>query len=145
MLVVGSPNSRIQQPSGSWKKPQRPSKDQLIDSAKDIDGWLEGVSRVGLTAGESRSEKGMVEQVEANGCEFGCTDQRDLDLIREDVALHAAAGNISTIAPAPRPVLRVCSGREGNARLTEGFVRPALHKDQVIGTVSAFESEKGTK
>jgi len=43
----------------------------LIDSAKDIDvKWLEGVSRVGLTAGASAPEV-LVEQVSERLAEFG--------------------------------------------------------------------------
>src|SRR5216117_307451 len=82
ILVVGSPNSsnsnrlvEVAQRSGV--------KAQLIDSAKDIDvKWLEGVSRVGLTAGASAPEV-LVEQVSERLAEFGFTDQRDLDLIRK--------------------------------------------------------------
>src|SRR6266699_3109349 len=53
--------------------------------AKDVDvKWLDGISRVGLTAGASAPEV-LVEQVSERLAEFGFTDQRDLDLIREDV------------------------------------------------------------
>ncbi len=100
ILVVGSPNSsnsnrlvEVAQRSGV--------KAQLIDSAKDIDvKWLDGISRVGLTAGASAPEV-LVEQVSERLAEFGFTDQRDLDLIREDVRFTLPP-ELATIAPAPR-------------------------------------------
>ncbi len=100
ILVVGSPNSsnsnrlvEVAQRSGV--------KAQLIDSAQDIDvKWLEGISRVGLTAGASAPEV-LVEQVSERLAEFGFTDQRDLDLIREDVRFTLPP-ELATIAPAPQ-------------------------------------------
>ena len=100
ILVVGSPNSsnsnrlvEVAQRSGV--------RAQLIDSAKDIDvKWLEGVGRVGLTAGASAPEV-LVEQVSERLAEFGFTDQRDLDLIDEDVRFTLPP-ELATIAPAPR-------------------------------------------
>jgi 4-hydroxy-3-methylbut-2-enyl diphosphate reductase len=100
ILVVGSPNSsnsnrlvEVAQRSGV--------KAQLIDSAMDIDErWLEGVKRVGLTAGASAPEV-LVEQVSQRLAECGFTDQRDLDLIREDVRFTLPP-ELATIAPAPR-------------------------------------------
>ena len=100
ILVVGSPNSsnsnrlvEVAQRSGVKAK--------LIDSAQDIDvQWLEGVSRVGLTAGASAPEI-LVEQVSQRLAEFGFTDQRDLDLIREDVRFTLPP-ELATIAAAPR-------------------------------------------
>jgi 4-hydroxy-3-methylbut-2-enyl diphosphate reductase len=62
--------------------------------------WLEGVRRVGLTAGASAPEV-LVEQVSQRLAECGFTDQRDLDLIREDVRFTLPA-ELATIAPAPR-------------------------------------------
>ena len=99
ILVVGSPNSsnsnrlvEVAQRSGVQAK--------LIDSASDIDvRWLQGVSRVGLTAGASAPEV-LVEQVSQRLAEFGFTDQRDLDLIREDVRFILPP-ELATIAPAP--------------------------------------------
>jgi 4-hydroxy-3-methylbut-2-enyl diphosphate reductase len=74
---------------------------QLIDSAADIDvSGLEGVERVGLTAGASAPEV-LVEQVSQRLAEFGFTDQRDLDLIREDVRFTLPP-ELATIAAAPR-------------------------------------------
>src|SRR5258705_1606848 len=75
ILVVGSPNSsnsnrlvEVAQRSGV--------KAQLIDSAKDIDvKWLEGVSRVGLTAGASAPEV-LVEQVSERLAEIGVRKER---------------------------------------------------------------------
>ncbi|HKV24887.1 MAG TPA: 4-hydroxy-3-methylbut-2-enyl diphosphate reductase [Candidatus Acidoferrum sp.] len=100
ILVVGSPNSsnsnrlvEVAQRSGVKAK--------LIDSAADIDNqWLEGVGRVGLTAGASAPEV-LVEQVSQRLAECGFTDQRDLDLIREDVRFTLPP-ELATIAPAPR-------------------------------------------
>src|ERR1700752_2691736 len=70
ILVVGSPNSsnsnrlvEVAQRSGV--------RAQLIDSARDIDvHWLQGVKRVGLTAGASAPEV-LVEQVSERLAEFG--------------------------------------------------------------------------
>jgi 4-hydroxy-3-methylbut-2-en-1-yl diphosphate reductase len=100
ILVVGSPNSsnsnrlvEVAQRSGV--------RAQLIDSAQDIDvKWLEGVKRVGLTAGASAPEV-LVEQVSQRLADFGFTDQRDLDLIREDVRFTLPP-ELATIAAAPR-------------------------------------------
>jgi 4-hydroxy-3-methylbut-2-enyl diphosphate reductase len=99
ILVVGSPNSsnsnrlvEVAQRRGVQAK--------LIDSASDIDvTWLNGISRVGLTAGASAPEV-LVEQVSERLAEFGFTDQRDLDLIREDVRFTLPP-ELATIAPAP--------------------------------------------
>src|SRR6266702_257199 len=83
ILVVGSPNSSNSNRLVEVAQ-RRGVKAQLIDSAKDIDvKWLDGISRVGLTAGASAPEV-LVEQVSERLAEFGFTDQRDLDLIRED-------------------------------------------------------------
>ena len=84
ILVVGSPNSsnsnrlvEVAERAGVVAK--------LIDSAADIDpAWLDGIRRVGLTAGASAPEV-LVEQVSERLASLGFTDQRDLDLIREDV------------------------------------------------------------
>ena len=58
---------------------------RLIEDANDIQPeWLEGVERLGLTAGASAPEI-LVEQVSQKLASLGFTDQRDLDLIREDV------------------------------------------------------------
>jgi 4-hydroxy-3-methylbut-2-enyl diphosphate reductase len=100
ILVVGSPNSsnsnrlvEVAQRSGV--------RAQLIDSASDIDEkWLEGIARVGLTAGASAPEV-LVEQVSERLAQCGFTDQRDLDLIREDVRFTLPA-ELATIAPAPK-------------------------------------------
>jgi 4-hydroxy-3-methylbut-2-enyl diphosphate reductase len=100
LLVVGSPNSSNSNRLVEVAK-RSGVKAQLIDSAKDIDvKWLEGVKRVGLTAGASAPEV-LVEQVSERLAEFGFTDQRDLDLIREDVRFTLPP-ELATIAPAPR-------------------------------------------
>ncbi|MFY9753941.1 MAG: 4-hydroxy-3-methylbut-2-enyl diphosphate reductase [Candidatus Acidiferrales bacterium] len=57
----------------------------LIEDANDIDAAsLEGVASLGLTAGASAPEV-LVEQVSQRLSSLGFTNQRDLDLIREDV------------------------------------------------------------
>jgi 4-hydroxy-3-methylbut-2-en-1-yl diphosphate reductase len=100
ILVVGSQNS-----SNSNRLVELAErlhvKARLIDSARDIDPiWLDGVHRIGLTAGASAPEV-LVEQVSERLAEFGFTDQRDLDLIREDVRFTLPP-ELATIAPAPR-------------------------------------------
>ena len=100
ILVVGSPNSSNSNRLVEVAK-RRGVQAQLIDSAKDIDpSWLDGVARVGLTAGASAPEV-LVEQVSNRLAEFGFTDQRDLDLIREDVRFTLPP-ELATIAAAPR-------------------------------------------
>src|SRR2546428_824683 len=80
---------------------EAPDRTIVVDSVSDIDvQWLNGVSRVGLTAGASAPEV-LVEQVSERLAEFGFTDQRDLDLIREDVRFTLPP-ELATIAPAPR-------------------------------------------
>jgi 4-hydroxy-3-methylbut-2-enyl diphosphate reductase len=100
ILVVGSQNSSNS--NRLVELAQRLNvKAQLIDAAADIDPkWLEGICRVGLTAGASAPEV-LVEQVSERLAQFGFTDQRDLDLIREDVRFTLPA-ELATIAPAPR-------------------------------------------
>jgi 4-hydroxy-3-methylbut-2-en-1-yl diphosphate reductase len=100
ILVVGSQNS-----SNSNRLVELAERlnvrARLIDSAADIDPvWLEGVRRIGLTAGASAPEV-LVEQVSERLAQFGFTDQRDLDLIREDVRFTLPA-ELASIAPAPR-------------------------------------------
>jgi 4-hydroxy-3-methylbut-2-en-1-yl diphosphate reductase len=100
ILVVGSPNSSNS--NRLVEVAQRQGvKAQLIDSASDIDpSWLDGVQAIGLTAGASAPEV-LVEQVSQRLAEFGYTDQRDLDLIREDVRFTLPP-ELATISPAPR-------------------------------------------
>jgi 4-hydroxy-3-methylbut-2-enyl diphosphate reductase len=84
ILVVGSANSsnsnrlvEVAQRSGVAAR--------LIEDANDIQPeWLESVNNLGLTAGASAPEI-LVEQVSQRLATLGFTDQRDLDLIREDV------------------------------------------------------------
>jgi 4-hydroxy-3-methylbut-2-enyl diphosphate reductase len=58
---------------------------RLIEDVNDIDAeWLGDVKSVGLTAGASAPEI-LVEQVSQRLATLGYTNQRDLDLIREDV------------------------------------------------------------
>jgi 4-hydroxy-3-methylbut-2-enyl diphosphate reductase len=100
ILVVGSQNS-----SNSNRLVELAERlnvhSKLIDSANDIDPtWLDGVRRIGLTAGASAPEV-LVEQVSERLAQFGFTDQRDLDLIREDVRFTLPP-ELASIAPAPR-------------------------------------------
>jgi 4-hydroxy-3-methylbut-2-enyl diphosphate reductase len=98
ILVVGSPNSsnsnrlvEVAERSGVRAK--------LIDDANGIDPkWIEGVWRVGLTAGASAPEV-LVEQVSERLAALGFTDQHDLELIREDVRFTLPS-ELVTIAPA---------------------------------------------
>ena len=84
ILVVGSANSsnsnrlvEVAQRSGVAAR--------LIEDANDIQPeWLDSVNNLGLTAGASAPEI-LVEQVSQRLGTLGFTDQRDLDLIREDV------------------------------------------------------------
>jgi 4-hydroxy-3-methylbut-2-enyl diphosphate reductase len=84
ILVVGSANSsnsnrlvEVAQRAGVAAR--------LIEDASDIDAEsLETVKRLGLTAGASAPEI-LVEQVSQRLSNFGFTNHRDLDLIREDV------------------------------------------------------------
>src|SRR5271157_4201338 len=100
ILVVGSQNSSNS--NRLVELAQRLDiKAKLIDAATDINPqWLEGIRRVGLTAGASAPEV-LVEQVSERLAQYGFTDQRDLDLIREDVRFTLPA-ELATIAPAPR-------------------------------------------
>lgn len=84
ILVVGSANSsnsnrlvEVAQRAGVAAR--------LIEDANDIDAEsLEKVKTIGLTAGASAPEI-LVEQVSQRLSNFGFTNHRDLDLIREDV------------------------------------------------------------
>ncbi|MGB6875506.1 MAG: 4-hydroxy-3-methylbut-2-enyl diphosphate reductase [Candidatus Acidiferrales bacterium] len=84
ILVVGSANSsnsnrlvEVAQRAGVAAR--------LIEDGNDLKpAWFEDISRLGLTAGASAPEI-LVEQVSQRLANFGFTDQRDLDLIREDV------------------------------------------------------------
>lgn len=97
ILVVGSPNSsnsnrlvEVAERSGVRAK--------LIDDAKGIDPeWIEGIQRVGLTAGASAPEV-LVEQVSERLASLGFVHQRDLELIREDVRFTLPP-ELVTIAP----------------------------------------------
>jgi 4-hydroxy-3-methylbut-2-enyl diphosphate reductase len=100
ILVVGSQNS-----SNSNRLVELAErlhvKARLIDSADHIDpAWLDGIRGIGLTAGASAPEV-LVEQVSERLAQFGFTDQRDLDLIREDVRFTLPP-ELAQIAPAPR-------------------------------------------
>ena len=98
ILVVGSPNSsnsnRLVEVAERCGVPAR-----LIDDARGIrPEWLEGVESVGLTAGASAPEV-LVQQTSQRLAELGFTDQRDVDLIHEDVRFTLPA-ELAQIAPA---------------------------------------------
>jgi 4-hydroxy-3-methylbut-2-en-1-yl diphosphate reductase len=101
ILVVGSANSsnsnrlvEVAQRAGVASR--------LIEDANDIEeSWVEGVHILGLTAGASAPEV-LVEQVSQRLSKFGFTNQRDLDLIREDVRFTLPA----ELAARQRPVAR---------------------------------------
>ena len=100
LLVVGSRNSsnsnRLREIGVEQGLPSH-----LVADGSEIDpAWLAGVETVGLTAGASAPEV-LVEQVSERLAEFGFTDQRDLDLIREDVRFTLPP-ELATIAAAPR-------------------------------------------
>jgi 4-hydroxy-3-methylbut-2-enyl diphosphate reductase len=84
ILVVGSANSSNSNRLVEVAKRAGVSA-RLIEDANDVDAsWLENVKTVGLTAGASAPEI-LVEQVSQRLFACGFTNQRDLDLIREDV------------------------------------------------------------
>jgi len=100
ILVVGSQNSSNSNRLVEVAQ-RRGVNAKLIDAASDVDpAWLDGVKSVGLTAGASAPEI-LVEQVSQRLADLGFTDQRDLDLIREDVRFTLPP-ELATIAPAPR-------------------------------------------
>ena len=100
ILVVGSENSsnsnrlvEVAERSGVRAR--------LIDNAGEIKPeWFEGVRSVGLTAGASAPEI-LVRQVSERLAGLGFTDQRDLDLIREDVHFTLPP-ELAQIAPVAR-------------------------------------------
>ncbi len=98
ILVVGSPNSsnsnRLVEVAERCGVAAR-----LIDDASGIKPeWLEGIESVGLTAGASAPEV-LVQQVSQHLANLGFTDQRDIDLIREDVRFTLPP-ELAQIAPA---------------------------------------------
>ena len=98
ILVVGSPNS-----SNSTRLVEVARRcgvtARLIDDANGIQTeWLDGIDSIGLTAGASAPEV-LVQQVSQKLAKFGFTDQRDIDLIREDVRFTLPP-ELAQIAPA---------------------------------------------
>jgi 4-hydroxy-3-methylbut-2-enyl diphosphate reductase len=90
ILVVGSANSSNSNRLVEVSE-RRGVSARLIEDANDIrPEWLEGLTRVGLTAGASAPEI-LVQQVSERLASLGFTDQRDLDLIREDVVFTLPA------------------------------------------------------
>jgi 4-hydroxy-3-methylbut-2-enyl diphosphate reductase len=98
MLVVGSANSsnsnRLVEVSERAGVPAR-----LINDASEIlPEWLEGVECIGLTAGASAPEV-LVDQVGRHLAAKGYTDQREVELIREDVRFTLPS-ELAVIGPA---------------------------------------------
>jgi 4-hydroxy-3-methylbut-2-enyl diphosphate reductase len=98
ILVVGSPNSsnsnRLVEVAERCGVAAR-----LIDDASGIKPeWLAGIESIGLTAGASAPEV-LVQQVSQYLATLGYTDQRDIDLIREDVRFTLPP-ELAQIAPA---------------------------------------------
>jgi 4-hydroxy-3-methylbut-2-en-1-yl diphosphate reductase len=84
ILVVGSANSSNSNRLVEVAKRAGVAA-RLIEDANDIEEeWVQDVRSLGLTAGASAPEV-LVEQVSQRLSNFGFTNQRDLDLIREDV------------------------------------------------------------
>jgi len=84
ILVVGSANSSNSNRLVEVAKRAGVAA-RLIEDANDIEeSWVTGVKTLGLTAGASAPEI-LVEQVSQRLAKFGFTNERDLDLIREDV------------------------------------------------------------
>jgi (E)-4-hydroxy-3-methyl-but-2-enyl pyrophosphate reductase (IPP and DMAPP forming) len=84
ILVVGSANSSNSNRLVEVAE-RRGVRARLIEDANDVQGeWLKDVKSVGLTAGASAPEV-LVQQVSERLAALGFTNQRDLDLIREDV------------------------------------------------------------
>lgn len=84
ILVVGSANSSNSNRLVEVAK-RAGVEARLIEDANDIDASsFEAIKTVGLTAGASAPEV-LVEQVSQRLSKLGFTNQRDLDLIREDV------------------------------------------------------------
>ena len=84
VLVVGSPNSsnsnRLRELAEKQGVPAH-----LIDGAEDIDrAWLDGKSRIGVTAGASAPE-GLVQGVVSKLREWGAEDSLELDGDAENV------------------------------------------------------------
>jgi 4-hydroxy-3-methylbut-2-enyl diphosphate reductase len=84
VLVVGSPNSsnsnRLREVAENLDVPA-----WLVDSAADIQPqWIEGKSRIGITAGASAPET-LVEQVVARLKQLGATEVAPLEGLRETV------------------------------------------------------------
>ena len=90
ILVVGSANSSNSNRLVEVAE-RKGVRAHLIEDANDIrPEWIAGISRVGLTAGASAPEI-LVEQVSERLANLGFTNQRDFDLIREDVVFTLPA------------------------------------------------------
>lgn len=84
VLVVGSANSSNSNRLVEVAQRSAVSSYLIEDADKINPAWLEGITRVGLTAGASAPEV-LVEQVSEKLAGLGYTVRRDLDTIREDV------------------------------------------------------------
>jgi 4-hydroxy-3-methylbut-2-enyl diphosphate reductase len=98
ILVVGSPNSSNSNRLVEVAKRAGVSA-RLIDDASMIQpAWLVNVTSVGLTAGASAPEI-LVEQVSQRLADCGFSEQKDIELIREDVRFILPP-ELAAIAPA---------------------------------------------
>src|SRR5579864_2843309 len=101
ILVVGSANSSNSNRLVEVAKRAGVAA-RLIEDANDVDASsFEAIKTVGLTAGASAPEV-LVEQVSQRLSKLGFTNQRDLDLIREDVRFTLPP----ELAARQRPVAR---------------------------------------
>jgi 4-hydroxy-3-methylbut-2-en-1-yl diphosphate reductase len=100
ILVVGSPNSSNSNRLVEVAKRAGVAA-RLIDDASMIQPeWLADIKKIGVTAGASAPEV-LVEHVSERLAGFGFTDQRDYDLIREDVRFTLPP-ELADVAPGGR-------------------------------------------
>jgi len=91
VIVVGSPNSsnsnRLREVAEQLRVPA-----YMVDNASELDpAWLEGRSRVGVTAGASAPEV-LVEEVLAQLRVLGARSIRQLDGVEENVVFPMPRG-----------------------------------------------------
>jgi 4-hydroxy-3-methylbut-2-enyl diphosphate reductase len=99
LLVVGAPNS-----SNSKRLVEvalaHGASARLLESAADVDpAWLEGVGRVGVTAGASAPEE-LVEALIARLRELGCGDVEQVRIVTEHVTFTLPPELKRDLAPA---------------------------------------------
>jgi 4-hydroxy-3-methylbut-2-en-1-yl diphosphate reductase len=85
LIVIGAPNSSNSNRLAEVGRNQGCAKSILVQSAADLDfAWLDGVRRLGLTAGASAPEILVQELIEACGEKFQVTVEQ-VNVIDEDV------------------------------------------------------------